>query len=494
MRSTRRHRHTILGTLLVVLASACGGGDDGSSSPPDAAPQVDAPPIDAGPTCTALVPMGGFAFDAADASDTSVSWAGKLTTDLGGGGDSLLQLEFYDGIEASLTGPIDLSMGNQSNYETCAACIRAFALDAEGSTVTKQWFQDGGTINLTMDPITQQVMVGSLTDVSLVEVTIDDQYHSTPVEGGTCLSIPNLSLDADSVPLDWTCAKPKYHDGATCDCACGAHDPDCDTDTNPVAGCTGSQVCSADVCTDTCDVLSTPPVGCPAGAFCAYDNDSRDLCYTDQTLVDPAAQGATCAAGPVFCAVSNTVATGVCDVFAGDDEICRKACDATGDCGANQLCQPIAGLTAKGLCINKVANDTCQDATMLTLGTGVDGTTGGATANYAAGLETADCTGFTQSGADVAYKVTLAAGTTYTIALSNVTADFDPSVSIAGPGTAAAVCDAATISCLAGADAGITGDAESFMYTPAAAGTYYIIVDSFDATQEGGFTLTVTAM
>jgi hypothetical protein len=413
---------------------------------------------------------------------TGALWRGAVPTDLGG--DSFINFEFYTGIAA---GTFDLTMGDNANYGTCEACIRVVTVDADGNLV-KQYFQDGGTMTLSVDPLSTKHMTGTATGVSLIEVTIDpDTFMSTPVVGGTCLSLPDLTLNAGPAPLAWTCTETQFDDGTTCDCACGAHDLDCDLDAAPIAGCTAAQTCSQDACVATCNVLSTPPQGCTTGT-CGYQNDAHDICYADPAAVSTAALGAACAAGPIFCAANNTVATGLCDVFSRDDETCRKACDANADCLGTELCVPI--LTTKGLCVPKVANDTCQTATTLTP---VNGTTGGGVGNYDAGLQAATCTGFSQPGADVVYKVTLTAGQTITATLDQVTPDFDPSLSILGPGTAAAVCDIASVVCDKGADANFAGEGETFQYTTTNAGTYYVIVDSFSANQGGSFRLTVTS-
>lgn len=138
------------------------------------------------------------------------------------------------------------------------------------------------------------------------------------------------------------------------------------------------------------------------------------------------------------------------------------------------------------------ANDTCQTADTLTLGTQVNGTTVGASSNYDSGLET--CTGFAQPGADVAYKVTLFAGQPITVTLSAPSATFDPSISLLGPGSAAAVCDAVPLTCLAGADAAGFGAGESLVFTPTSTGTYYLIVDSYyGMASRGAFKVIVTS-
>jgi len=134
-------------------------------------------------------------------------------------------------------------------------------------------------------------------------------------------------------------------------------------------------------------------------------------------------------------------------------------------------------------------NDTCETATALAVGTsGWAGTTLDATPNYDSGLET--CTGFSQAGPDVAYSLAIGSGTQITVSLMP-DASFDASISLLGPG-APSVCNAVPVTCLAGSDVGGYGGTESFSYTPATTGVYYIIVDSY-YNYGSGFTISVTS-
>jgi hypothetical protein len=136
-------------------------------------------------------------------------------------------------------------------------------------------------------------------------------------------------------------------------------------------------------------------------------------------------------------------------------------------------------------------NDTCETATPLTLGPGVQGTTHDATPNYNSGLET--CTTFEQPGQDVVYSIAMVAGTTYSVSLMPE-ASFDASVSLLGPGTAS-VCNVKPVNCLAGSDSGLYGGTESFQFQASQSGTYYIIVDSFfpGESGSGSFSIHVTS-
>lgn len=253
----------LVALALITFAAACG--DDGGSTPPDAQDQPDAEATpDAGPACTATT----FGTQEPLTLSASVAaWGGSATPVLGDGGDVLYQIEFYSGIETSLVGTFDLAQGNQANYMTCAVCFRMFSLDADGN-IARQFYQSGGSVTLTVDPLTG-VMTGSVTDLTLVEVTIDpDTFVSTPVDGGECLEHGALTLDANQVPSAWTCDDAVYDDGTNCNCECGASDPDCGIMNSPVVGCEAGEVCSNDMCVvppanDTCTGATTVVVGVP---------------------------------------------------------------------------------------------------------------------------------------------------------------------------------------------------------------------------------------
>lgn len=103
---------------------------------------------------------------------------------------------------------------------------------------------------------------------------------------------------------------------------------------------------------------------------------------------------------------------------------------------------------------------------------------GGYSNNYS--LVYGGCTGYSTPGPDAIYKMNLAAG---------------EAVMISEAGTCdmalwlATDCANLLTTCVAGADAGVTGGTESISYTAANAGTYYLVVDAYSA---GGCPVTVT--
>ena len=281
----------------VTGMAACG--DDGGSGDDDdddddddvtidAAPDVDAPPevdaaIDASTAC--VVPTIGVQ-DVAPApfsppGPNYANWRAPIAEDLSGaGGENYIQWEFYAGFgKDSFVGTFDLASETDGNYATCATCIQVLSLDADGA-ISKRFFQSGGSITLSADPLVDKRMIGSVNGLSLVEVTVDPEtFESTPVDGGACIAVGDLDLDADHIPNTWTCNLDQYGDGVTCDCDCGAPDPDCDIVDAPVAGCKKGQICTAGVCevpplppaNDTCAsadaiALASPTIGTTLGA------------------------------------------------------------------------------------------------------------------------------------------------------------------------------------------------------------------------------------
>ncbi len=89
------------------------------------------------------------------------------------------------------------------------------------------------------------------------------------------------------------------------------------------------------------------------------------------------------------------------------------------------------------------------------------------------------CTGFVNDGPDAIYEVTVAAGKTLTATLTPQ--GWDGAVEIVQPCTLMPIC-------LAGSDG---ASPEVATYVASASATLYVVVDSFDATAFGAYTLNV---
>lgn len=127
------------------------------------------------------------------------------------------------------TGTFDLAAGADANYSTCSRCIRV-VVDATAPTPGKVFFQSGGSIDIASatSPVEGNIDA-TLTDVTLVEVTIDPTtYVSTPVVGGECLHITmaDFAVAPPMLPANWSC-DPDYFNDGLCDCGCAAADVDC---------------------------------------------------------------------------------------------------------------------------------------------------------------------------------------------------------------------------------------------------------------------------
>ncbi len=131
-------------------------------------------------------------------------------------------------------------------------------------------------------------------------------------------------------------------------------------------------------------------------------------------------------------------------------------------------------------------NDLCAGALPIECGNiNVSGTTASANNDYtplASG--TGGCTGFPAVGKDVVYVINAAGSDA--ISLSYTSSAADGSIYLitncGSPGT----------SCVAGADATLTGAAETLNYTFPTSGIYYLVLDNYGTGAGGAFTLTGT--
>jgi len=154
-------------------------------------------------------------------------------------------LNFFDFMQS---GSIDLGSATQSQTMTCTSCL-GFLEDADVVTGTagRTYFASKGTLNLTTN--TFPAIAGSLSDVTLVEVTIDAMSGvSTPVAGGKCIHIATASFNFPAAPQAWIdamCLPEDYADNALCNCEdCGVPDPDCSLSNLDVIGCDAGQTCT----------------------------------------------------------------------------------------------------------------------------------------------------------------------------------------------------------------------------------------------------------
>ncbi len=131
------------------------------------------------------------------------------------------------------------------------------------------------------------------------------------------------------------------------------------------------------------------------------------------------------------------------------------------------------------------ANDQCAGAPPIDCGNvDIAGSTQFATNDYTPlATGAGGCTGYTALGKDVVYKITALGGEMLDVIYTN-TAD----------GSVYLITDCANAagSCVAGIDATLTGLGEHLVTPALAAGTYYLVLDSYGTSTGGTFTLTGT--
>ncbi|MCC6623295.1 MAG: PPC domain-containing protein [Deltaproteobacteria bacterium] len=171
--------------------------------------------------------------------------------------DALL-IQFYpplSGGESPLDGPGNYPIGanvDDQNFSTCTTCILAYE-GCGAETCEKIYFATGGTIQVTEFDPEGFVFKGTVTDLVLAEVTIDDDNVSHPVAGGDTWCVATSPFDTTpecTEDIDCTEAGKNVCDTTTLTCVgcvtgfdCSAQSPACDQ---------GTQTCVAgfDDCTD----------------------------------------------------------------------------------------------------------------------------------------------------------------------------------------------------------------------------------------------------
>jgi hypothetical protein len=131
--------------------------------------------------------------------------------------------------------------------------------------------------------------------------------------------------------------------------------------------------------------------------------------------------------------------------------------------------------------------DTCAAVTPIpSLPFNDTGDTTGATDN----IRLTGCAGISLEGPDHIYAFTVFAGNNLTFTLTTTDSEYDPAIYIRS------ACAQGTGSCVARADVGFGGQAETITVSGLAPGTYYFYIDSVypegDAAGEGHYSLSVT--
>jgi hypothetical protein len=106
---------------------------------------------------------------------------------IGGADPDIISVELYS--SSPTTGTFDLASNGDENYKTCNHCILLLQ-DATAGGVGKVFFQSAGSMTITAtDPSNPTTSTGSITNVTMIEVTIAMDYTSTPVPNGECYTL-----------------------------------------------------------------------------------------------------------------------------------------------------------------------------------------------------------------------------------------------------------------------------------------------------------------
>ena len=135
-------------------------------------------------------------------------------------------------------------------------------------------------------------------------------------------------------------------------------------------------------------------------------------------------------------------------------------------------------------CTTPPTNDRCERPTPIQCGDfSISGSTGCATNDYTLPNNATSCTGFSADGRDLVYLLSVAAGDNISLSYTNVA---DGSIYIISD------CTNPVATCVAGADATLSGQAEVINYTFVTTGLFYLIVDSYGLNTGGPFILNGT--
>lgn len=145
---------------------------------------------DAGPDLTGCDRIGFTGVEQNASRDTATDttyFNDKSTTSMPFDGLQISFFHFMGGMEA----PGNFTFTGE-NYADCANCAMMFTGCTSNGCSTK-FLAESGTLNLTTMNGSQ--IGGTLTDMRFTEITIDQNYVSTPVPGGETWCVPSYSFN-----------------------------------------------------------------------------------------------------------------------------------------------------------------------------------------------------------------------------------------------------------------------------------------------------------
>jgi hypothetical protein len=280
-----------------------------------------------------------------------------------GANPDIFAMEFY----TPDTGTFDLASTVNADYSTCEQCILVLADFDQDDNPDKYFWQQSGSITVAdTSDIAKGPLSVTYADVTLAEI---DPETGELVPNGACLTIDDTETFVVEPLAGWTCGLAYYDAADGCDCECGIWDPDCDISGSTIYGCAEGQACEKDsndagVCTGvptgwTCEEAKFDDgVSCDCGCGAA-DPDCA---------VTPALPVVGCATGEVCSSLSICVpAAWSCDATyynAGSGDGCDCNCTVWDpDCDIVPAIK-VYGCTGTQTC-EKGTNDapTCTDPT-----------------------------------------------------------------------------------------------------------------------------------
>ncbi len=221
---------------------------------------------------------------------------------------------------------------------------------------------------------------GNVCDCSCGAPDPDCEGAFRPVTGCSSLGASCDASGACSEGIEslWTCPTAAYQDGFTCNCGCGAPDPDCATLPGAkVIGCPRGQSCSVGGtceykdCTPNCDGKTCGGNGC--GGSCGECTDALPYCSAGacQATCAPRCEGRVCGDDGCggecgTCASAETCLNGTCAAVE-PEQSCQGVCggEAQSGCSCDASCintnsccvdaEALCGCFPK--CVNKVCGD-----------------------------------------------------------------------------------------------------------------------------------------
>jgi hypothetical protein len=185
-------------TLVSILALpllACGGGGGATADAPHAGSCVAASTYSATPTMQgaddAVDPPSGSGSDGSDDGDETLEYDGNVDA------TTVLDIQLWSGTTDYPGGTVgpetsrDLSGSADAQLETCGTCVQLFAGIGSDGNPTETYLATSGSLTVTS---TTGSFTGTLTNVKLVEIMIDDDGVSSPDASGCTSEIASMTF------------------------------------------------------------------------------------------------------------------------------------------------------------------------------------------------------------------------------------------------------------------------------------------------------------